>query len=58
MFQALQANGATARLVLLPHEAHGYRGRESVLHVLVEMFAWADKYVKNRPAAGADEAKR
>lgn len=46
-FQALQANGATARLVLLPHESHGYRARESVLHVLAEMFEWADKYVKN-----------
>ncbi len=47
-YQALQANGATARLVLLPHESHGYRARESVLHVLAEMFEWADKYVKNR----------
>ncbi len=50
-YQALQANGATARLVLLPYESHGYRAKESVLHVLAEMFAWADKYVKNRPAA-------
>lgn len=49
-YQALQAGGATARLVLLPHESHGYRAKESVLHVLAEMFAWADKYVKNRPA--------
>jgi dipeptidyl aminopeptidase/acylaminoacyl peptidase len=47
-YQALQANGATARLVLLPHESHGYRARESVLHTLYEMFTWADKYVKNR----------
>jgi dipeptidyl aminopeptidase/acylaminoacyl peptidase len=50
-YQALQANGATARLVLLPHESHGYRARESVLHTLAEMFEWADKYVKNRPTA-------
>jgi dipeptidyl aminopeptidase/acylaminoacyl peptidase len=48
MYQALQGTGATARLVLLPHESHGYRARESVLHVLAEMFAWADKYAKNR----------
>jgi dipeptidyl aminopeptidase/acylaminoacyl peptidase len=47
-YQALQANGATARLVLLPHESHGYRARESVLHVLAEMFDWANKYVKNK----------
>lgn len=58
-YQALQAGGATARLVLLPHESHGYRSRESVLHVLAEMFEWADRYVKNRPpqtAAAATEA--
>jgi dipeptidyl aminopeptidase/acylaminoacyl peptidase len=47
-FQALQSTGATARLVLLPHESHGYRARESVLHVLAEMFDWADTYVRNR----------
>ncbi|MEI6430592.1 MAG: prolyl oligopeptidase family serine peptidase [bacterium] len=47
-FQALQANGATARLVLLPHESHGYRSRQSVLHTLAEMIDWANKYVKNK----------
>jgi hypothetical protein len=40
--------GGTARLVLLPYESHGYRARESVLHVLAEMFEWTDKYIKNR----------
>ncbi len=49
LFQAIKGNGGTARLVLLPHESHGYRARESVLHVLAEMFEWADRYVKNRP---------
>jgi dipeptidyl aminopeptidase/acylaminoacyl peptidase len=49
LFQAIKGSGGTARLVLLPYEAHGYRARESVLHVLVEMFEWFDKYVKNRP---------
>ncbi|MBC8102716.1 MAG: S9 family peptidase [Cytophagales bacterium] len=48
MYQALQGTGATARLVLLPHESHGYRARESVLHVLAEMFDWADKHAKGR----------
>ena len=47
-FQALQATGGTARLVLLPHESHGYRARESVLHTLAEMLEWGEKYVKNR----------
>ena len=48
LFQAVKGNGGTARLVMLPHESHGYRARESVLHVLAEMFDWADRYVKNR----------
>ena len=46
---AVKGNGGTARLVMLPHESHGYRARESVLHVLAEMFEWADRYVKDRP---------
>jgi dipeptidyl aminopeptidase/acylaminoacyl peptidase len=49
MYQALKGNGATVRLVMLPHEAHGYLGRESIEHVLYEMIAWFDKYVKNAP---------
>jgi dipeptidyl aminopeptidase/acylaminoacyl peptidase len=48
LFQAIKGSGGTARLVLLPHESHGYRARESVLHVLAEMFDWADKHIKNR----------
>jgi dipeptidyl aminopeptidase/acylaminoacyl peptidase len=48
LFQAIKGNGGTARLVMLPHESHGYRARESVLHVLAEMFEWADRHVKGR----------
>ncbi|MFH1943099.1 MAG: prolyl oligopeptidase family serine peptidase [bacterium] len=48
MYHALKGHGATTRLVMLPHESHGYRARESVLHVLAEMFEWMDTYVKNR----------
>lgn len=44
LFQAIKGNGGTARLVMLPHESHGYRARESVLHTLAEMFEWANKY--------------
>ncbi|MBC8135237.1 MAG: S9 family peptidase, partial [Fibrella sp.] len=44
-YQALAAHGATARLVLLPHESHAYRARESVLHVLAECFEWTDRFV-------------
>ena len=32
----------------LPHESHGYAGRESVEHTLAEMVEWFDRYVKNR----------
>lgn len=46
LYQAIKGNGGTARLVLLPHESHGYRARESVLHVLAEMFDWAGKHGK------------
>lgn len=46
MFSAIKGNGGTTRLVMLPHESHGYRGRESVLHVLAEMIDWFDTYVK------------
>jgi dipeptidyl aminopeptidase/acylaminoacyl peptidase len=48
LFAALKGFGATARFVYLPYESHGYSARESVLHVLAEMFEWFDKYVKNR----------
>jgi len=40
LYQGIQGNGGTARLVLLPHESHGYLARESVLHVLAEQFDW------------------
>jgi dipeptidyl aminopeptidase/acylaminoacyl peptidase len=48
LFAALKGFGATARFVYLPYESHGYSARESVLHVLAEMFEWFDKYVKNK----------
>jgi dipeptidyl aminopeptidase/acylaminoacyl peptidase len=57
LFQAIQGNGGTARLVLLPHEAHGYRARESILTVLAEMFEWCDRYVKNPTPRGASASR-
>lgn len=47
MFHALKGLGATARLVILPGESHGYAARESVLHTVYEMLDWADRFVKN-----------
>ncbi len=46
MYQAVRGNGGTTRLVLLPHEAHAYRARESIEHTLYEMISWFDTYVK------------
>jgi dipeptidyl aminopeptidase/acylaminoacyl peptidase len=46
-YHALKGQGATARLVMLPYESHGYRARESILHMLWEMQQWLDRYVKN-----------
>ncbi len=48
-YGALKGQGATVRLVMLPHESHGYRARESVMHVLWEMTEWLDNYVRNAP---------
>lgn len=47
LFAAIQGNGGTARLVMLPFESHGYSAKESVEHTLYEMLQWFDKYVKN-----------
>ncbi len=46
-YDALRGHGATVRLVMLPHESHGYRARESVLHMHWEWLNWLDEYVKN-----------
>ncbi len=47
MYQAIKGNGGTVRLVMLPEESHGYRARESVLHVQAEMIEWFDRFLKN-----------
>ena len=45
LFQALQGLGGTAKLVVLPHEDHAYRARESVLHVIAEQLDWVERWV-------------
>lgn len=52
MFAAMKGLGGNARLVMLPHESHGYRARESILHMLWEMDQWLDQYVKNKETEG------
>jgi dipeptidyl aminopeptidase/acylaminoacyl peptidase len=49
LYSALKGLGGTARLVMLPHESHGYRGRESVLHVLWETERWLSEFVAGEP---------
>lgn len=48
MYQALKGHGKVARYVTLPAEGHGYRARESVLHVLHEMTNWLEMYCSNK----------
>lgn len=60
-FNALKGLGATARLVMLPKESHGYSAKESILHVLWEQDQWLDKYVKNKnenPVNVSEEMKQ
>jgi len=47
LYGALKGLGATARLVMLPHESHGYRARESIMHMLWETDRWLEEYVKH-----------
>ena len=48
-YAALKGSGATARLVMLPYESHGYRSRESILHMAAEQEKWLDTFVKGEP---------
>lgn len=47
LFNAIKGFGGTTRFVFLPYEAHGYRGKENILHMLWEMNTWLNTYVKN-----------
>lgn len=49
-YAALKGLGGTVRLVMLPHESHSYRARESLLHLLWETERWLDMYVRNAPS--------
>ncbi len=47
-YDALRGHGASVRLVMLPHESHGYRARESILHMHWEWVEWFNKYVRDK----------
>jgi dipeptidyl aminopeptidase/acylaminoacyl peptidase len=55
MYAAVMGHGGTTRLVMLPHESHGYAARESVMHTLAEMIEWFDRFVKNAPPRTTDQ---
>lgn len=50
-YAALKGHGATARYVLLPHEGHEYRARESLQHALWEITEWLNRHVRDRSAS-------
>lgn len=47
LYHAVKGLGGTTRLVMLPLESHGYRARESILHMMWETVEWLDEFVKN-----------
>ncbi|HXM57182.1 MAG TPA: prolyl oligopeptidase family serine peptidase [Candidatus Dormibacteraeota bacterium] len=57
LFQAIQGHGGTARLVILPHEDHAYRGRESLHHVVAETFEWLERHVPGVQTPGGQPAR-
>jgi dipeptidyl aminopeptidase/acylaminoacyl peptidase len=54
MYAAVSGLGGTTRLVMLPEESHGYRARESVLHMLWEQSEWLTRYVLNAGQTAAE----
>jgi dipeptidyl aminopeptidase/acylaminoacyl peptidase len=62
MYQAVSGQGGVVKLVLLPHEAHGYKARESIMHTLAEQHSWLTHWVVEGeaplPTAQNDQADR
>lgn len=46
LYAAVKGLGGTARLVMLPNEAHAYRARESIMQMLAESNDWLERYLK------------
>lgn len=53
LFNAIKGHGGTTRFVYLPYEAHGYRAKENIMHMLWETNRWLDTYVKNAKPTSA-----
>lgn len=56
-YNALKGHGKVARLVMLPHESHGYRARESLLHMLWETNTWLETHVRPSTPAKSTQIK-
>lgn len=48
LFHAIKGLGGKARLVMLPYESHGYRARQSLLHMLWEEYTWLEMHLKSK----------
>lgn len=46
LYEAIKGLGGKARLVMLPHESHGYQARESILHMMWEQNEWLERWVR------------
>ena len=47
-YNALKGLGAETRLVMFPKESHGYRAKETILHLIWEQNQWLERHVKNK----------
>ncbi|MEJ0056866.1 MAG: prolyl oligopeptidase family serine peptidase [Bacteroidota bacterium] len=56
-YNAIKGHGGTARYVLLPYESHGYRAKESIMHMLWETDNMLETYVKGGKMKGKIETK-
>nr|WP_058833910.1 prolyl oligopeptidase family serine peptidase [Luteimonas abyssi] len=58
LYAAVMGLGGAARLVMLPRESHGYRARESILHMLYETHAWLETHVRDAPPRAEEDTTR
>ncbi len=54
LYQAIKGLGGSARYVTLPLESHGYRARESVLHMLHETLSWLHEHLAEPEATAGN----
>jgi dipeptidyl aminopeptidase/acylaminoacyl peptidase len=54
LYGALKGLGTDVRMVLLPAESHGYRARQSLLHMLWEQDRWLEQHLKGIPVESSE----